>query len=293
MSSRKRGRPATDEDVLVDLEADPSTAQNGLCAAERKRELERNRRNLVNTRFVELEAQLAKLPGAPKRVYRRIDKEVVLKDATQALASLQRDLDLANSRLQVMTSEVNTLRSEKLELRRDKAYLHNELGTSRSQGKSLSSDNMKLWQALCSCRDFRNAVPADVSKVPVGLVLGATNSVQQSQTNGETIVAAAGKDLLQSKTVSESFVEQLTSTGAPELFPVDLDTSGTTSNIPMDDFEAACGLSTIVGEEFTKGVGGQYGIQSPNPLNAFTDPLSLGSPNIAATEASPDVAPCG
>lgn len=136
----KRQRGASPDDHLSDADA------HAAGPAERKRELERNRRNLVNVRFQELERTLGALPGAPQRVQRRLDKEVVLKEAAQRLSSQQRDLDVALARLAAMSEEMHTLRTEKVELRQDKQFLHKEVAIARAENSSLAADNVALWE---------------------------------------------------------------------------------------------------------------------------------------------------
>lgn len=145
-------------------------------AAQRKRELERNRRNLVSVRFSELETALSQLPGAPARVQRRIDKEVVLKDAAQALQLQQRALDAATSRISAMTAEVATLRAEKLDLRRDKSYLHRDVSAARAENAALAADNLRLWGALRKSGALANIIAANPSRIPVDVVLDSSQT---------------------------------------------------------------------------------------------------------------------
>lgn len=148
--------------------------------AERKRELERNRRNLVNVRFSELEAELrrcaphvdtlsqpTKACAAPKS--KRIDKEAVLKEAAQRLAVQRTEIAAITERLGNMTAEIDNLRAEKVELRSEKAYLRDELQTVRGDVQRLRSDNINLWQAVKKQSSVKSMLAADVAKLPAEL----------------------------------------------------------------------------------------------------------------------------
>ena len=247
-------------------------------AAERKRELERNRRNLVNTRFAELEAQLARLPGAPKRVYRRIDKEVVLKDATQALASQQRDLELSNNRLTTMTAEITTLRSEKLELRQDKSYLHKELANARAENRTIAADNMLLWQALVKAGAVKSSLPTEISKVPVNVVFGSEN------TSTDTMPTCSSQQPPSSNSI-------------PDFTPVDmfkgLDLEQSTHlTSPQTGSGDAGHTATNECDEFLK-VSEGFNAGQPNSILAQ---FALDLPyqrSGTSNNAHPDIAPCG
>lgn len=304
MSSRlKRARPSLGEDTLLEGVGEIRTVQqSGAGPAERKRELERNRRNLVNNRFAELENQLARLPGAPKRVYRRIDKEVVLKDATQALAAQQRDLELANSRLTTMTSEVGTLRSEKLELRRDKTFLHKELDASRNENMSLAADNKMLWEALCKVGAVKSLLPSDISKIPFGIVLGkptpndcTTSQEARTSTSGAVLSASTPVSNVPSKqdggVTGGNLGQQLGNCTSTQII-LDLEQSLTSG--ALGSMEHAP-LATI-DQEFAK-IGDELNTQPPPSSSAILAQLSLEMPStigpFSDDTAHPDIAPCG
>lgn len=150
--------------------------------AERKRELERNRRNLINVRFAELDVELRhhapttddftlsyQQQQATKT--KRIDKEAVLKEATQRLGLHRKDLSAQQERIKAMTLEIENLRIEKVELRNDKAYLRSELDNVRGDVQRLRSDNINLWQAVRKASTFKSSLSADVAKLPADLFL--------------------------------------------------------------------------------------------------------------------------
>lgn len=167
------------------------------CQAERKRELERNRRNLVSTRFIQLEKELRFsaprvhsspcLNGAPHTETlsvpskgKRIDKEAVLKEATNRLAVQRRDLEAASARMASMSMEIDNLRAEKVELRSDKTYLRDELETVRKEVQRLREDNINLWQAFRRAFAFKDSFNSDVAKLPAELFVPRVNAQQSA-----------------------------------------------------------------------------------------------------------------
>lgn len=187
-NDRKRARTSSDK-LDPQNSSDIDLARHEDCPtrhpqAERKRELERNRRNLVNIRFVELEKELIRSgPRAQDHPDRgsasssdfvakgkRIDKEAVLKEAAQRIASLRKEVQSQASRITSMTDEISHLRAEKLELRSDKSYLRSELENSRNETKRLRTDNIGLWQALRKQSVVKNYLASDqLAKIPVEL----------------------------------------------------------------------------------------------------------------------------
>lgn len=146
--------------------------------------MERNRRNLVNIRFVELEKELIRSgPRAEHHPERgsisssefvakgkRIDKEAVLKEAAQRIASLRKEVQSQTARITSMTDEISHLRAEKLELRADKGYLRSELENARNETKRLRTDNIGLWQALRKQSVVKNYLASDqLAKIPADL----------------------------------------------------------------------------------------------------------------------------
>lgn len=146
--------------------------------AARKRELERQRRNLVSTRFLELERVLSRNPDADAKGHlpqgaKRIDKEAILKDAASRITTQSSELSHANQRLSFMTKEVENLRAEKVELRSDKSYLHSELTAIRSEVQRLRSDNISLWQAIRGSGGLKSVINSDLAKIPADILLRA------------------------------------------------------------------------------------------------------------------------
>lgn len=199
----------TDDDTVTRGSEDTHPTRPG--QAERKRELERNRRNLVNVRFAELEAELhrtAARPDASGRLIipadpdppaptkgKRIDKEAVLKDAAHRLAMQRKDLAVMSDRMGGMSKEIDNLRAEKVELRSDKAYLRSELDTVRDEVRRLRTDNINLWEALKKASSIKDAFAPDVAKIPAELFLRRANIATEQMTNspamGNTMVQQA------------------------------------------------------------------------------------------------------
>lgn len=179
----------SNEDTPRQYSDDPASRP---CQAERKRELERNRRTLVNIRFVELEEELRRCAPRPDSSGRmndtpqsnialpvkgkRIDKEAVLKDAASRLAVQRTDLETASERITSMSTEIDNLRAEKVELRSDKAYLRNELETARKEVQRLREDNINLWQAFRKASTLKDSLASDIAKIPAELFLGRASA---------------------------------------------------------------------------------------------------------------------
>uniref|UniRef100_A0A7S0ZGC2 BHLH domain-containing protein n=1 Tax=Timspurckia oligopyrenoides TaxID=708627 RepID=A0A7S0ZGC2_9RHOD len=129
---------------------DNSTEHNGSVGVdgffERKRELERRRRETLHTRLSELDSAVA--PYRKRIPSRKWDKELILSDALQVISSLQDQLKEVTATLEEMRVEADELRGEKLELRNDKAYLREEVEAVRAENRKLRADNIALWQAI-------------------------------------------------------------------------------------------------------------------------------------------------
>lgn len=161
---RHRSHGSSNEDGN-DSETNRHPVEHKSSQAERKRELERNRRHVINVRFAELDAELRRSAPradgqpvneedasdnskmAPVRG-RRIDKEAVLKEAIQRLALKENDLKAVTARLEAMSTEIHNLRAEKVELREDKTYLRGELETLRAETKRLRAHNVQLLHTI-------------------------------------------------------------------------------------------------------------------------------------------------
>lgn len=198
---RVRTSPTTEDDESHHSEGNhfhpcPDGRPSRPCQAERKRELERNRRNLVNIRFIELEEELrlsaprvdssGRLDGSgdPETTPvlskgKRIDKEAVLKEAANRIAVQRRDLEAATERLVSVSTEIDNLRAEKVELRSDKIYLRDELETVRKEVQRLREDNINLWQAFQKASAFKESFDADVVELPPELFLSGVNAPTQ------------------------------------------------------------------------------------------------------------------
>lgn len=118
--------------------------------AERKRELERNRRNLINTRFAELNKQLQRTErhdsdydndDSPKAKRPRMDKEALLKEATMRLVVQSKELSSVSARLKDLLAQIDAMRVEMADLRKDKSFLRIELDSARL-------NNSNLWASM-------------------------------------------------------------------------------------------------------------------------------------------------
>lgn len=194
---RKRQRPTCSSDEEAPFsDSDRHASENRVGQAERKRELERNRRNLINVRFSELDAQLRRtapcrdvnsqqdtaaspLPKPSSLKGRRIDKEAVLKEAIHRLARKEQEIREATNRIQAMSMEIDNLRAEKVELREDKSYLRGELEASRSELKRLRADNVCLWQTCRKATYLKTQLAPEVTKLPADFFAPADPSVER------------------------------------------------------------------------------------------------------------------
>jgi Helix-loop-helix DNA-binding domain len=178
-------------------EGDHTADNASSCPITRKRELERQRRNLVNMRFAELDRALVTSPvtNAPSVSHpaRRIDREAILKDATARIGALTAELGLSKERLASMNTEVQSLRAEKVELRADKSYLHTELSASRTEAQRLRNDNIHLWQAIRSSGGLKSVLNADVAKIPVDILLRAQLANNSGQGNPNLAPRGSGE----------------------------------------------------------------------------------------------------
>lgn len=127
----------------------PRTGAVCPAPSERKRELERKRRELISERLLELEAAVGLRPSDADRAGKRIDKEAVLKAALTMVRGHGEKLASMTVTAQRALQEAADLRNEKAELRADKAYLRRELDAVREEARRLRADNITLWK---TCR---------------------------------------------------------------------------------------------------------------------------------------------
>ncbi|OSX78757.1 hypothetical protein BU14_0099s0022 [Porphyra umbilicalis] len=135
----------------------PRTGAACPAPSERKRELERKRRELISERLLELEAAVGLRPSDADRAGKRIDKEAVLKAALGLVRGHKDSLAGMTATADRAIREAGELRAEKAELRADKAYLRRELDTVREEARRLRADNIALWK---TCRARRGATGA-------------------------------------------------------------------------------------------------------------------------------------
>lgn len=113
----------------------------------RKRKLERDRRNLINARFIELGIELQRTEqgysGGARLVKRpKIDKEALLKEAIMRLVVQNKELASTSARVNDLLAQVDTMRIEMEDLRKDKKELYADI-------TRLSKSNKRLWAACC------------------------------------------------------------------------------------------------------------------------------------------------
>ncbi|KAJ8903075.1 hypothetical protein NDN08_006390 [Rhodosorus marinus] len=117
----------------------------------KKRTLERKRRELMHTRFDELQALLFSSSAGSEEVGnralgRRSDKEKILVRASEKIQRQARLLEEIEGMIALTRKELDTLKNEKLELRNDKTYLRNEIHQLREENRGFRADNLWLWQ---------------------------------------------------------------------------------------------------------------------------------------------------
>lgn len=225
---RHRGAASSNEDAF-DSDSNHHAPDHRSTQAERKRELERNRRHVINVRFAELDAQLQRTTPRPDGksfvepppsvdacklapvTGRRIDKEAVLKEAIQRLALKENEVNAAAIRVDAMSTEIHNLRAEKVELREDKTYLRGELETMRAEVKRLRADNLHLMHVI-----------SKISTVKIGATSLSANPASESVPNGKSLQDPAIKPVpgvpashVVTVPVSPSLVRALVPTSSP------------------------------------------------------------------------------
>ncbi|KAA8493155.1 Transcription factor [Porphyridium purpureum] len=144
-SHNQDGRPK-DEPNREEEDDDEDEEGAPLTAAQKKRRLERLRRNLLHERMMELNELV--MSGRPD--WRKLDKELVMRNAITIITSTRTELTAARTELSLLKSENARLREEKLELREDKSNLRADLDRSKEECRNLRADNVALWQAMRS-----------------------------------------------------------------------------------------------------------------------------------------------
>lgn len=148
--------------------------------AERKRELERNRRNLINMRFAELGCELQRSEKDDShdastdraRVKRpRMDKEALLKEATMRLLVQHNELTAANARLKDLLAQIDAMRVEMRDLRKDKSLLRIEL-------ERLRTSNTNLWKVIQQCQYSKLSALLDPTKLATDVFAPATSETE-------------------------------------------------------------------------------------------------------------------
>eukprot|EP00188_Purpureofilum_apyrenoidigerum_P005253 Plantae.Rhodophyta-Purpureofilum_apyrenoidigerum.ctg6677.p1 GENE.Plantae.Rhodophyta-Purpureofilum_apyrenoidigerum.ctg6677~~Plantae.Rhodophyta-Purpureofilum_apyrenoidigerum.ctg6677.p1 ORF type:complete len:279 (+),score=63.70 Plantae.Rhodophyta-Purpureofilum_apyrenoidigerum.ctg6677:176-1012(+) len=116
--------------------------QTSLSLPERKREREKRRRELMNSKFSELALVL------PRTTNGKADKETILAEAIENAQRQNNFILELNMQNQALKTEIEELRTEKSELRADKQYLRNELDVAREEMKNLRSERTALLQVF-------------------------------------------------------------------------------------------------------------------------------------------------
>lgn len=185
-------------------EADTVGTIHETAGTARKRELERQRRGLIHTRFLELDRELACKPmeNGEAPAARRIDREILLKDAVARLSTQKHDLRVSSERISALFTEVETLQAEKRELRADKAYLYEELRALRAETQHLRSDNIRLWQVIRKSFGFKSALPQEMAKLSGDSVPRASAFRRMPSQTVPTAPVAAEAECMPSSTPS-------------------------------------------------------------------------------------------
>lgn len=148
--------------------------------AERKRELERNRRNLINARFVELGMELRRSEkdnaddesqDNPRVKRPRMDKEALLKEASMRLMVQHKELTSANARLKDLLAQIDAMRMEMGDLRKDKCSLRYEV-------QRLRSSNTNLWKIIQQSQFSKLTALLDPTKLAADIFAPITGETE-------------------------------------------------------------------------------------------------------------------
>lgn len=133
-----------------------------------KRKLERDRRNLINTRFVELAIELQRNENGHKEDRRfmkrpKIDKEAILKEAVMRLVVQRREISNTMARLNDLLAQIDVMRIKMEDLRNDKSLLYSDI-------RQLSKSNKRFWNLICdasmtSAQELKKAPSVDTNHV--------------------------------------------------------------------------------------------------------------------------------
>lgn len=168
MQNTQKSHASDEQGEYSDDDAAESGNLYGL--AERKRRLERNRRNLINVRFTELKTELdcfgnggqdSTDSGKQHVTKPRLDKEAILKEATMRLIVQHNELTSTNARLKTLLAQIASMRGEIADLRNDKRQLQTEAERLRSNNSSLiatviQSDSPSLLSIMDSAEVLEN-----------------------------------------------------------------------------------------------------------------------------------------
>lgn len=201
-----RGCDSSDEQCgESDTGGTASGARPGL--AERKRQLERNRRNLINTRFLELGIELqrsenddanANSQDARQAKKPRMDKEALLKEATMRLIVQHKELTSANARLKDLLAQIDSMRVEMNDLRKDKEYLRAEL-------QRLHNSTKNIWKLMHELQSHTMSAMPDPLRQPGGM-FGVSNRAESQVEQGGPMFAI-GPGLNDSSAVAGAFAD--------------------------------------------------------------------------------------
>ena len=226
-----------------------TASKHAESASERKREMERRRRDLVSTRFYELAEELKRVSqrdpwggstfgsGSAQSNERgttgnghvkRIDKEAVLKEARVTVRRQNQEMRDLNGRVQDMAAEIEILRQEKLELRKDKDYYRADIAQLREDVARLRADNFALW-------NFMRSHPKETSTRPDLTEIQLPKAKGQVSKNNKT-----GKGIK----LDERTVNELKTQSQPSTYSAGKNVNEQTSGdvIPGFDTEALEGI---------------------------------------------------
>eukprot|EP00184_Porphyridium_aerugineum_P008837 CAMPEP_0184692618 /NCGR_PEP_ID=MMETSP0313-20130426/1021_1 /TAXON_ID=2792 /ORGANISM="Porphyridium aerugineum, Strain SAG 1380-2" /LENGTH=274 /DNA_ID=CAMNT_0027150459 /DNA_START=131 /DNA_END=955 /DNA_ORIENTATION=+ len=129
------------------MDAVSSSLKLGKTAVDKKRELDKSRREVIHTRMRELYEVVEPFRDRQVRT-KKWDKELVLADAIQVITSFSEKIQTLETQLNDTLAENAQLKDEKNELRNDKQYLKSEIDKLREETRGLRSDNIALWQFM-------------------------------------------------------------------------------------------------------------------------------------------------
>eukprot|EP00184_Porphyridium_aerugineum_P008358 CAMPEP_0184691328 /NCGR_PEP_ID=MMETSP0313-20130426/219_1 /TAXON_ID=2792 /ORGANISM="Porphyridium aerugineum, Strain SAG 1380-2" /LENGTH=268 /DNA_ID=CAMNT_0027149021 /DNA_START=181 /DNA_END=987 /DNA_ORIENTATION=- len=129
------------------MDAVSSSFKQGKSAVDKKRELDKSRREILHNRLVELHQVVEPYREGQARP-KKWDKEMVLGDAIQVITTFADNIHNLEALLATAQAENVQMAEEKNELRNDKQYLKAEIEKLRAEVRELRIDNVALWRFI-------------------------------------------------------------------------------------------------------------------------------------------------